>query len=323
MKKSLFKLSILLLSTTLYLGACKQHKDKPVTPDDSGTQATSAGDQSNVSRESDEALEDANTAVSGSSNNGRLAAGASLIAGATIDSSNSSSGKYVINYNGLSQDGLRNRTGSITIQVGPTPTSKWNVAGTTITVTFTNYKVTRVSTGKSLTFNGTKVITNLGGEDWRTIVSASSGAQIVHKIRGNDLNVTFDNGTSRTWSVARHKVITKTVTNNVTDYTLTISGDTTINSYNNIESWGINRVGENFYNEIQTPVVFDLACNGTETSGVLIHHHEVDATTTKNLTITFGVNSDGSLHTSTGCPYGYKFNWIGLDGNQKQAVVSY
>jgi len=316
MKKSLFKLAILLLATTLYLGACKQHKDKPVTPDDSGTQATSAADQNNVTRESDEALEDANTVVSASSTNGRVAGTFSPINAATVDTLGN--GKFKITYNG-SYNGAT-KSGSITVQIGPTATTKWTDLNATLTITFTDYTVSR--NGKTITFNGTKIVTNKGSNDWRTLYGAAINSTIDHHIRGTNLQIKFDNGTTRTWSVARHKVITKTSS---TNYTITISGDTTIGNYtnnNDVESWGTNRLGENFVNEITTPLVFDLACNGTGTQGVLVHHHDVDANTTKNLTVTFGVNPDGSA-SSASCPYGYKFNWIGLDGNSKQAVVSY
>jgi hypothetical protein len=317
MKKTSLKISMIVLSMGLFFAACKKKTDT-VTPDDSAQQTTTASDQSNASAESDQAVNDANIVLSGSPTNGRMAGTGAIIAGAAIDSTvtgNYANGKYVITYNGNNADGTKNRTGTITLQL----TGKWSAPNSVLTITFTNYKVTRLSTGKSITLNGTKTVKNvslIAHNYWN--LPADGSTSIDHKVRGT-LNITFDDGTTRSWNIARHRKVIHTTAG---AYTLALSGDTAVGGYgssnNTIEAWGVNRSGENFYGEITSPLVFSTACIGELISGIYVHEGIA-----RTLTVTFGVNSDGTVNTSTACPYGFKFDWINAAGTAKEIIKAY
>lgn len=311
MKKTIIKISVLVLSLGLLFTACKKKTDT-VTPDDSSQQTTTASDQSNASAESDQAVNDANVVLGGSSTNGRLDGNAAVIAGATIDTSGYANGMYVINYNGNNADGTRNRTGSITLH---RTVARWSVPGSVLTITFNNYKVTRLSTGKSITLNGTKTVTNVSSASYTYWNLPMDGVtSIDHKVRGS-LTITFDDGTIRAWSVARHRKVTRT---NTFAYTLALSGDTSVSGFSSIESWGVNRKGENFYGSTTSPIVFSTSCYGEPISGVYVHEGIA-----RTLTVTFGVNADGTVNTSANCPYGLKLDWINAAGTAKDLVVAY
>ncbi len=312
MKKTSIKISMLVLSLGLLFTACSKKKTDTVTPDDSSQQTTTASDQSDASTESDQAINDANVVLGGSATNGRLDGNAAVIAGATIDTSGYASGTYIINYNGNNANGTRNRTGSITLH---RTVAKWSVPGSVLTITFNNYKVTRVATGKSITLNGTKTVTNVSSTTHTYWNLPTDGVtSIEHKVRGS-LNITFDDGTQRTWSIARHRKVLRT---GALAYTLALSGDTTLNGYSNAEAWGTNRKGENFTGATTSPIVFSSSCLGEPISGVYIHEGIA-----RTLTVTFGVNSDGTINTSTDCPYGFKLDWINEAGKTKEAIKAY
>ncbi|HSZ25581.1 MAG TPA: hypothetical protein VK766_07690 [Cytophagaceae bacterium] len=315
MKKISVKISMLALSLGLLLNSCAK---KDAEPDDSAQQTTTASDQSNVTNESDQAVNDANTVLSGSSTNGRTDGNGPSLTGATIDSTiagNWTTGKYVITYNGNDITGTRSRSGVITLQLTNGP---WSHPGCVLTITFSNYKVTRNATGKSITFNGTKTVTNVttgnNGSGYKYWNLPTDGVtSIDHTVRGS-FAITFDDGTVRTWEIARHRKVTRT--SNLA-FDLTLSGDTSINDVANTDVWGVNRAGENFQGAITTPIVFSTSCFFEPVSGVYTLQG-----LKRNLTVTFGVNSDGTISTAT-CPYGFKFDWTNLSNVQKEVIHAY
>ncbi|HWZ22527.1 MAG TPA: hypothetical protein VNW06_07715 [Cytophagaceae bacterium] len=316
MKKTFIKISAIFLSSALLFAACAKKKDS-TNPDDTAQQTTTASDQSNASTESDQGLNDAQVVIAGSSNNARVdmvnAIPTSPIAGATVDSLNPYLGKFTITYNGANANNTRTRTGSITVQRS---NGKWSVPGSVLTLTFNNYKVTRVATGKSITLNGTHVVTNTssGPYTFAALYANNSAADTIrHKVRGS-MTLTFDDGTSRVWEVARRRATT--YINSVLE--VAISGDTMVSGYSKVESWGLNRKGENFYGEISSPIVFSSSCLFEPVSGVYVHQGIA-----KTLTVTFGVNSDGSVNTTPNCPYGLKLDWTNLSNVAKELVLAY
>jgi hypothetical protein len=309
MKKTFVKLSIIALSFGLLFTACSKKKDS-TNPDDSNQQATTAADQSDVTTESDQSVNDANTVIGGSASNERTDGNLAIVIGASIDTTNWNSGKYIITYNGNNLNDTKKRTGTITIQ---RTVAKWSVPGSVLTITYNNYKVTKLSTGKSITLNGTLVVTNVSTSTntyWTLPVNSS----IEHKIRGA-LTITFDDGTQRIWNIARHKTITN---HGSFYYTLSIAGDTAVSSYSHVEAWGINRNGEHFYGETTSAIVYSTSCGFDPISGVYVHQGIA-----RTLTATFGVNSDGTVNTSLTCPYGWKIDWINASGNAKEVIKAY
>ena len=305
MKKILLSSAMMLICIAITFTACKKENDTP--PDDSGTQTQNGSDDSNFQTESDNAFSDADNALSKNSTTQRISA---IPCGITsIDSTHADT--LILTYtNETSCNGLRKRDGSITLALSPAG-AKWSDAGVTLTMTFTNYKVTRISDNKSITFNGSAAITKLGSG---TMFGLAINDSLQHKIRSNNMQVTFDNGTTRPWSVARKRTTTRT---GLLAWTVSIAGDTTIGGNTKVAAWGTNRNGNTFYSTIPTPILWNTSCLSGPMSGVrLIKGLD------RELTITYGVDSSGNAVTS-GCPLYYKLNWTNVKGEAKQLVLHY
>lgn len=282
----------------LSLNSCKKDDD---TMDDGLEQAELSTDESNHNNELEASLNEADATVSSSG----FGKGPGIPGAKVDDSTFISQKKIVITYNGLSGDGLRMRTGTVILQL--ITGSKWSDAGAVLRLEAQNLKVTRVSNGKSVVINGVHFITNVTGG--RAYVSNN----VIHKVRGNT-EVSFDNGTMRTWQVARKR----TFTNNNGLLGLTVEGDTAVGGYNNVVVWGTNRRGNAFYSQITSPIAFKSLCSSRPVSGVKVHNG-----LTKAITVTLGVDESGNPYTGSGCPYGFKLNWEDRKGNARTAVISY
>ncbi|MEO8150832.1 MAG: hypothetical protein ABI723_24580 [Bacteroidia bacterium] len=317
-KKVLLNVAFAAALTGLIFAGCKKENDTSAT-DEMSEQLTNGTDESRFSAASDEALDDVNNIALDNSKfrgvNGQwILLGLHTPCNVVIDSSLKDHGTLTVTFNGNDCANLHSRTGSVTLQLpynaATNTVTPWSTAGCTLTVTFHDFSITRLSDGKSLTFNGSKTITNVNGglvDD-----EPDFTAPVVHHITGM-MQVTFDNNTSRTWNIDRTRTIARF--NNVT--TVTITGNATENGYSNVSVWGINRKGNVFTVTINTPVVLSSTCNFNAMSGVRMIHGVI-----RELTITYGVDQAGNPITN-GCPYGFKLNWIGKNGTAKQAVISY
>ncbi len=298
---------------------CKKDKSDEIDVDETPEQVVNASDERTMSSEMDASEDDANRLMLNFSQfrgigwAGTLS-GNHIPCNSSIDSSLKSQGKLTITFSGNTCDNKRLRSGAITLQLPYNSVSNtvtpWSAAGCVMTVTFINFKVTRLSDNKSIIVNGTKYITNVNGglvDDATNFVTP-----IVHHITGA-MQLTFDDGTTRSWNIDRTRSISRT--SGVT--TLTITGNSTQNGISNVSIWGINRKGNSFTVSIPTPIVMNSTCNFDPISGVRVHKGVV-----RELTITFGVDQSGNAVTS-GCPYGYRLNWENRKGVAKQAVVSY
>ena len=301
----------------ILMTGCKKNDDTNAedNTDDTAEQMVNAGDESRVSSENDEAIDEVNqVALSNARFRGAHIFNGIIPCGASIDSAMASQGTITINFTGNNCANTRSRTGSITLQLPYNATTMsvtpWTDAGCVLTVTFNAFKVTRLSDNKSQTYNGTKTITNVNGgivDDAPDFVTP-----IVHLIQSTSMQVAFDNGTTRTWNIDRTRTINRA--SNIT--TVSVTGNATQGGFSNVSIWGINRKGNTFYLNIPTPVVLSSACSYHAMSGVRIHHGVV-----RDLTVTYGVDASGNAVT-TGCPYGYRLNWIGRNGNAKQVGLS-
>jgi hypothetical protein len=202
-----------------------------------------------------------------------------------------------ITFNGLTCNNKHNRTGKIELKtkVG----THWNQIGATVVCKFIDFTMTRVATGKSIKLNGTKTIVNVnGGHRWQvgTIISS-----YVERISGT-MQASFDNGTSRTWNIAR-KI---TYTGTAGQYIMTIDGFGSSDSYQNLVVWGTNRQGEKFFTQITQSVVCRQACDWDPVSGIKIHQIPSD---NKSATITFGFNNNNEPITGDECPTRYRVDW--------------
>ena len=317
--KLILKSFLILAFFASVISSCRKDKTDEIDVDETSEQTINASDERTMSSEMDDSEDEANRLMlhhrhfRGLSWIGTLT-GNHYPCNAVVDSSLKAQGRLVITFAGNTCDNKRSRSGSITLQLPydsvTNTVTPWSSAGCVLTLTFNNFKVTRLSNNKSIVINGVKYISNVNGglvDDATTFVTP-----ILHRITGT-MQVTFDDGTVRSWSIDRSRSINRT--NGIT--TVTISGNATENGISNVSIWGVNRKGNNFTVSIPTPIVASSSCNFEPSSGVRVHNGVV-----RDLTVTFGVDQSGNAVTS-GCAYGYRLNWINKKGNAKQAVVSY
>ena len=316
--KIIFKTMLGIALFSIIVTGCKKDNTE-VTTDETSEQVINASDERTMSSEMDNSEDDANRLMlhypsfRGMGWLG-VVSGNHIPCNASIDSSLISQGKLTITFNGNSCDNKRLRSGVVILQLPynsvTNTVTPWSTANCMLTVTFVNYTVTNLSNNKSIVVNGTKYITNVNGGLVDDANSFSS--PIVHHITGT-MQITFDNGTNRNWSIDRTRTITRS--NAIT--TVTITGNATQNGFSNVSIWGTNRNGNNFTVSIPTPIVMNSTCDFHPISGVRVHHGVV-----RELTVTFGVDASGNA-VSSGCPYGYRLDWINKKGVAKQTVIAY
>ena len=294
MKIKIISLSVLVCSLALIFNACK--KDNSTTQDNTTELTSQSDDQNRFSTEVDAVANDANAALSTNvgMNGGRMEG--SPICDATIVVDSTSDPRTItINYNGTNCWGNRTRTGVVKLSL---PANQhWKDAGATLTVTFTNLKITRVIDGKSITLNGTKTITNVTGG---LVPYLSGQGTITHTISSPGITVTFDNNTQRTWQIAEQRVFTY---NN--GIVITTTGTHTDGNKTGIAEWGTNRNGNAFTTSILSPIVIRQDCNFRIVSGS-VQHSVPNATAT----VTFGLDKTGAPTT---CPTGTDTYFLKLE----------
>ena len=321
--KNLYRPLIVITMAGLLFVACKKSSSTDSSNTSSADLQTQSDDQTRVSNENDAVTNDVNTTMSaqatvtgsGTPTRGDVqTAGAygveSLIcdASVTVDTSNSTR-VITITYNGANCSLTRTRTGVVTISI---PAGvKWSDKGAVVTVNIQNLKITRLSDSKSITINGTHTYTNVSGGSLANLPNLTS---ITHTVTSDNMTITFDNGSQRSWSIARQRVYTYSGGVVVTETGLHTDGSTT-----GITEWGTNRFGNSFETVITTPVVLTQSCSWRLTSGVI----EVIRPAV-TLTVTLGLDSTG---TPTGCPgdasYYFKLVWAGAGGKTYTFILPY
>jgi hypothetical protein len=322
-KNVMKSLMIFTVSALLITTGCKKKED--VKPDENPAtettvHQTNAADQSDVDQQSNESIDDVNKVLNDNPNTRT-----ELPCNVTIDSAAlMTQGLIKLTYHGLSCDGLRTRSGVISVQLPYDAVAKkpihWNVKGAKIIIMYDKYKVTRVSDNKSVTFNGKVTITNVNGGGVFVLLS---GTPVIHQVRGG-MVITFDDGTTREWAVARTRSYALSV---AMVLTVTEAGDTLI-SGKKVAYWGKNRAGDQFWLSIDKPVVTNVFGGALcrlyrPYEGVIVIASTV-AGTTNSLTITYGVDVNGNPITGAlDCPYGYKLNWVDAAGTGQQLIIKY
>jgi hypothetical protein len=320
-KNVMKSLMIFTVSALLFTGCKKKDTVEPENPATvAAVHQTNAADQANVDQQSNESIDDVNKILNDNPNTRT-----ELPCNVTVDSAAlMTQGLIKLTYHGLSCDGYRTRSGVISIQLPYDAVAKkpihWNAKGAKLIITYDNYKVTRVADNKSITFNGKLTATNVnGGGVWVLL----SGTPVIHQLRGG-MVITFDDGTTREWAIARTRSYSLSV---AMVLTVTESGDTLIGG-KKVAYWGKNRAGDQFSLSIDKPVVTNIF-GGTlcrlykPYEGVLTISSTVTGTT-NTLTITYGVDANGNPITGPlDCPYGYKLNWVDGSGVAQQLVIKY
>lgn len=306
--KILFAVIILAGAT---LVACK----KSSTEADYTTELSAhADDQARFSAESDAISDDVNSSIDGfNSFNGRTDNITVAPCNATIVvDSISNPKKITITYNGANCQNTRTRTGVVVISMPLA--SKWKEAGAIATVTITNLKITRLSDNKSITINGSKTITNVSGGRLRDVLLGTT-TSITHKIASSGINVTFDDGSIRSWQEEKQRVFTASNSLPI----ITTTGTHTEGTTTGVSEWGTNRFGNSFVTAITKPMVVRGDCSYRLVSGEVTHSKLI-----ANVVTTFGLDANGNAVTA--CPTGsyyFKLVWTGINGATHTVIAPY
>ncbi len=312
MKKQISLFLLATLSVGLFFSSCKK-TDTPASMDSGTELQVQANDQARFSNETDATDNDVNATLenSGGSYAGERPLTPVLPAAcdATISVDTLSIPKKItITYTGASCIGNRTRTGAVVISFSPD--FRWSKQGAQLTVTYQDLKITRKSDGKAITINGSKTITNVSGGKLRNL--ATSANPIVHEVKSTGMNVTFDDGSQRSWQIAKRR--TFTYNNGIV---ISVTGVSSLGG--GIAEWGLNRFGTSFTSAILEPFVVKQSCDFRLVSGKLQHTGPVFTTTT-----TFGLDANGNAVST--CPSGdfyYKIVWTGVNGTAHSYIGSY
>ncbi|HMO62789.1 MAG TPA: hypothetical protein PKC39_10685 [Ferruginibacter sp.] len=309
MKKQSGLFALTLLSAVLILSACKKDNNSGEMAAETEIKAQ-ADDQERFAAETDEAATDAFTALENSNSSllGRpLGNLLPVRCDASIDIDTVSAAKKItITYNGNCL-GNRTRTGSIVLSFANS--FRWGQAGATFTLTYNNLTITRVRDNKKIIINGVKTVTNVSGGFLRDLATAT--APRIHDIKSNGLSITFDNGTSRVWRLAKRR--TFTYDNGIV---MAVSGIST--EADGVAEWGINRFGGNFTTTILSPLTIKQSCNYKLVSGAV--KLQVNNRTT---TTTFGLDAMGLPVSACVAQFYLKIEWVGPNGGTLTYLGTY
>ncbi|MFA6152240.1 MAG: hypothetical protein WC716_13020 [Chitinophagaceae bacterium] len=311
MKKLFVRLTLTGLFCAAALSSCK--KDKIDTPIDVVTD-TEASVQSD-----DESAFSTHFDAIGNDINNSIEAGGTLITGKTtgtlcdatvIYDSTASDRRITITYDSSASCHPKFvRSGKVIITI---PLSvRWKDAGAVVTTTFDKVKITRVKDGKYWILNGNHTIKNVSGG---LLKSLSSTGTIKHEIGSTGINITFDDGTTRSWKVAKQR--TFTYSSGIVISTIGIHSD---GSRSDIAEWGINRKARSFTRAITSPMVMRQDCDFRLVSGATLHTNPA-----WNATVTFGLDASGA---ATACPgasgtYYYKIVWTKAGGTTSKTIIA-
>jgi hypothetical protein len=302
--------TVITLMSILY--ACKKDNNNSSGQSSADLQ-TQSDDQTQVSNETDAIADDVNTMlgsqapVTGSSANPGIHNGVTTNdvkpitsyicdAAVTLDTS-STTYKLTITYNGTNCVGNRKRTGVVVVSWAKG--AQWKDVGAVVNVSIQNLKITRVRDSKSITLNGTHTYTNLNGGSLLDLALGKISS-VTHTVTSDDMSITFDNGSKRTWHVARQRVYAVVDQNLV----ITTTGLHTDGGTSGIAEWGANRWGNPFVAQITQGLVIDQGCSWRLTKGeVKIIRPEVTTT------ITFGLDQNGSPISCPDGSYYFKLVW--------------
>jgi len=300
--------------------SCKKTDSNPVPIENTDLVAHS-DDQSSFAQSTDDVANDANTSIENNNAFNGFAPGEitmgptgtngplGVICGATtVMDSTATLRRITITYNGLNCAGTRNRVGVVvlTMPLG----QHWKDAGAVLTVDIQNLKITRVSDGKYHTINGTVAFTNVTGGRLRDL---SALGTIIHTITSNGMTVTFDNGTQRSWQIAKRR--TFTYDNGIV---ITTIGTHTEGTTTGVSEWGTNRFGNAFVTAITQPMVIRQDCSMRLVSGQ-VTHTKLAAT----VVVTFGLDSAGNPVSCPTGTYYMKIVWTNASGIVRTFILPY
>jgi hypothetical protein len=305
-------LPVITLAVLTTFSSCKKESSKDDnTPTDPAIEvAAHSEDQNIVSDGLDAINNDVDAAVESSTdfNGGREMRLMNVCGADAVVDTFSNPKKITITYDGLNCFGTHTRNGVVVISMPQG--MRWRDAGATLTISFQNLKIKRVSDNKSITYNGSQTYTNVSGG---LLMALPTLNNIIHTVSSDGMTIKFDDNSERTWKVARKR--TFTYNNGIV---LSITGTHTEGSNTQIAEWGLNRFGHSFTTSITQPLVVRQDCNFRLTSGQVKHEGFATATAT------FGLNSDGNATTCPGTGHYYlRLEWTGVNGSPHHVILPY
>ena len=308
------------------LSACKKEEKEDAAELDSNVSQFNR-DANDYKAESDQVDNDINNSLSEIPAFGRLTSASTVstilsspLCGVIIDSSQIANKILFYNFDGVTPCFSPSRVRSGQIKVELTGGTRWSDVGAVLTLTYIDFKVTRLSNSKSIQFNGIKTLKNINGNDWLGFLLSS--ATLKYQERALNIDVVFDNNQSAVWNSARitEWSLIPAVSNPNIPYAhiqFKAIGDTTLNGHTSVDSWGVNRFGSAFTTYYNSSVVSNTYCGLWRfNSGELAHI--VNGNT---FTLTLGVDQGGNP-TPYACAYGYKVAW-NVNGNSNNVILSY
>lgn len=293
MNKTILILTVL---SFFFLNSCRK-KDE-VTVEEA---AISTSDASTFREESDQALNEASNYTENTSfgkDNARSETGVDSVTVTAVDNNGGATTavaypaqrRLVINFeNSESKDGQRTRNGKIVVQIDTTGNKpkKWNEKDSELLVTFDNLRITRKSDGKFIIFSGQHRVKNTTGGRAIFAFAFTGNGTVTHEISGA-VDVTFEDGGKRTWTISRKREFAF--------QQITVSSTRA----DNIIEQGVNRFGSEFNTSINDPIVVKrITCNARTqarvTDGLLTH-----SVGNRSNSIEFGYNATG-VKATTDC----------------------
>lgn len=309
MKFRILSLSAIIFSISLLFTSCQKNAGSDTEPDYANESTVHSDDQSRFSGEMDAVADDASAALDGTPGFSGRGEQIQLCNATIVVDTISNPRTITITYNGANCFGNRTRTGVVIISMAQGV--RWKNAGAVVNVIIQNLRITRLSDNKSITINGTHTYTNVSGG---LLVNLLTLGTITHTISSNNMSVTFDNNSQRTWQVAKQRVFTY---NN--GIVVTTTGTHSAGGVTGIAEWGINRFGRVFTTVISQPLVVRQDCNFRLTSGQVVHTLPVF-----NASVTFGLDATGNPTSCPGAgPYYMKIIWTGPGGNPHTIILPY
>ncbi len=276
-------------------------------------------DSNDFKNENDQVDDDVNNGVSETSIARYARVHSDPLCGVTIDSSQLAQKILFFNFDPAYSCFSPSRTREGTIKVQLTSGNYWSDANSVLTLTYMDFKVTKQSNNKWIRLNGVKTLRNVNGHDWLGFLNGT--ASISYESRAFNIAVEYDNGQTAVWNSARQSEWNYNATgtpNNLPMFYFSCNGDTALNGYNTVDSWGTNRFGQPFTTYYSNAWNSDSYCGfWRPTSGQLTH-----VVNNANFVLTLGVTPSGSPANAATCAYGFKVDWT-VNGNTQTAILSY
>ncbi len=199
MKHPIYALLMTAAVMSLSLSSCKKDDKDDAKLNEEFKQFN---DDSNFYKgESDQADNDINNAIRDIPTFGRGASiQSSPLCGVTIDSSQIAQKILFFNFDGVTPCFSPSRTRDGQIKVQLTSGNYWSDVNAVLTITYINFKVTRLYDNKSITFNGVKTLKNINGNDWLGFLSSTS--TLKYQERALNIQVLFSSGATAIWNSA-------------------------------------------------------------------------------------------------------------------------